>query len=685
MAAIGFGKKLVISSVGIILLTILIIAGVNFYQSKKNFLAKGKAGIQSVSQVLTDTINLQYSLQKAKLESDMGMLASEVRAAGKITEVSTRFADIEARNVSGGGAEALKLPKLVAGFKFITDNYELVDKVGKMTDSELMVFQLAGDKLVKVSTNKTTPEGKRDIGLYYGADSDVYGVASSDTAQIVLGGKGAEATIQLFSPFRNELEDRKAGAFCISRRILTPELESLVKEITVNGKGYAFISDAQGNIITHPDKSYANVNVKTFEGGEAVAKTQKGFVSYKYKGDLFYAYVTYFKPWNLYITVAVSQAELMAGVNSQILGSSAMSGAVALVLGLLIISLINRQLMASMTGMSGMAKAVAEGDFQHSFTYEAKDAIRDTVEAMNGMVTNLAQMIRDLNTGVGTLRSASGELNTIADQMSDGAEASLEKVNSVASAAEEMSVNMDSVAAAMEQASTNIETVSNGTGQVRSSIEDVAKNSVRTREITAKAVGQARQTSERVQHLGRAAEQITKVTETIATISSQTNLLALNATIEAARAGEAGKGFAVVANEIKDLAGQTAAATEDIGQNIREIQEQIQGAVEEIQSISTIVHEIDGFVNEAAEAIEVQSVTTGEIAENISQVSMGIQEVNENVSQSSGVSSQVAQDVTGVLESTRQINAFSDQVKEKAEILAGVMQQLAAMTEKFKI
>ena len=685
MAAIGFGKKLYISSVGIILLTIFIIAGVNFYQTKKSFLAKGKAGIQSVSDVLSETIHLQYNVQKAKLASDMGMVKSKVRSSGKITFVTTRVAEIDARDIAGGGPVHLSLPKMVAGLKFMTDDYAILDNLGQFSDSELMFFQLAEDKLVKVSTSAPAIDGKRPIGLFYGEDSSAYKAIAAEKDAMVLGGSGHAATITLFSPFKDGFEGTLAGAFAISRPVLTPELSSLVKKITVNGKGYAFISDAAGNILTHPDKAYTGVNITDFQGGDALGKTREGFVSYEYKGDLFYAYVTHFEPWNLTFTVAVSQAELMAGVNAQILGSAAMSGAIALVLGLLIIALMNRQFMASMNGMADMAKAVATGDFKHSFAYEAKDAIHDTVDAMNGMVAELAQMIRDLNGGVGTLSEASGELNTIADQMSEGAQTSVDTVNSVASAAEEMSVNMDSVAAAMEEAATNIETVSQGTGHVRASIEDVAKNSVRTQDITAKAVDQARQTSERVQHLGRAAEQINKVTETIATISSQTNLLALNATIEAARAGEAGKGFAVVANEIKDLAGQTAAATEDIGENIRAIQDQIKGAVTEIQSISSTVHEINGFVSEASKAIEAQSATTGEIAENISQVSLGIHEVNENVAQSSGAAGQVARDITGVLEATRRINAFSDQVKEKAGILTGVMEQLAAMTKKFNL
>lgn len=685
MAKIGFGKKLYISSLGIILLTIFIIASVNFYQTKRSFLAKGKAGIQNVSDVLLNTIEVQYTLQKAKLGSDLGMLETESKSNGNAMVIQARTTDMDTFNVLTRETAKSTIPKLIFGLKFVTGEYEIVDKVGQFSDSEIMFYQLFDDKLIKVSTSAKGKDGSRLTGGYYPPSTVHYkSVITGDSIQL-LSGKGRDKTLLLISPFRDAVDEKIVGAFGIQKSILTPDLENLVKKITVSGNGYAFLNDADGKILTHPDKAYHKMSVKDFIGGETILTTKTGFISYEHGENLFYGYVNYFKPWDLYLTVAVSEAELMAGINKQILSSVGVSGAIALVIGALIIGVMNRQLMNNMNGMATMAKEVAHGNFRYSFTYDAKDAIHDTVDAMNNMATELGQMIRELNSGVETLSTASGELNQISDEMSQGADTSVAKVNTVASASEEMSVNMDSVAAAMEEASTNVETVSTGTSQMRASIEEVAKNSAHTRDITQKAVEQAKQASERVRALGKAAEEIDKVTDTINAISSQTNLLALNATIEAARAGEAGKGFAVVANEIKDLAGQTAGATEDIAGNIKEIQTQIKGAVTEIQDISAIIHEINTFVNEAAAAIDIQSATTGEIAENISQVSLGIQEVNENVAQSSEVSSQVAQEISGVLETSQQISAFSSDLKQKAKILNEVMVRLGAMTEKFQI
>ena len=685
MKHIGFGKKLYISSLGMILLTILIITLVNFYQTKKRFLSKGKAGIQNVSDVLLKAVETQYNFQKNKLNSDLGMLITESESAGKIMLVQSRTADIDGIDVHSGEKTRFTLPKLIFGLKFVTGEYGIVDKAGQFSNSEIAVYQMFEEKLIKVSTNVKNQDDTRPVGTYFSASDPEYTAMTAESPYLFLSGSGRDKTLQILSPFKAAIENTVVGAYNVSSAIFTEDLAGLVKKINVSGHGYSFVNDASGKILIHPDTAYSDINIDTFDGGDAIIQTKNGFISYRHNDQKYYGYVNYFEPWDLYFTVAVSEPELMAGINRQILTSAGISGAIALILGGLIMGVMNRQLMNNMNGMATLAREVAKGNFNHTFTYKAKDAIHDTVDSMNEMTAELAQMIRELNSGVDTLSTASEELNRISDQMSIGAETSVNKINTVASAAEEMSVNMESVAAAMEEASTNVGIVASGTGQMSDSIEKVARNSTHTREITNKAVEQAKQTSERVRQLGMAAEEINKVTETINNISSQTNLLALNATIEAARAGKAGKGFAVVATEIKALAGQTATATEDIAKNIKEIQDQINGAVTEIQGISGIIHEINTFVNEAASAIEVQSATTNEISENISQVSLGIQEVNENISQSSTVSGQVADDISGVLATSEEINHFSSDVKKKAATLNSVMVRLKNMTKKFQI
>ncbi len=685
MLNVGFDKKLIIGSAGIIILTIIIIGFVNFYQSTNSFLSKGQTSIQNVSDVLLKTIELKYNLQKEKLESELGALMTEAEAAGSIMIVDVEPVEMEIHDFYSKSKISATIPKMIFGLEFVTDDYIVVDKVSKGSSSDIAVYQMHEGKLVKVSTNIKNEDESRPIGEYFGSGTKPYQAIAEDKPFVLLSQINGEMAMQLLRPFKDTREGSIIGAYSVSSKILTKDLVSLIGKVTVGGSGYSFVSDLSGKILIHPDSDYLSLNTVDFEDGKNMLNEKSGPAAYGHKNKSYYAYVNYFKPWELYFNVAVSGDDLMAGVQKQIITSSAISGALALAIGMFIIWLMNKQLMKSMKGMAKMAKEVAQGNFNYKFSYEANDAIKDTVDSMNEMVEGLADMIKEVNDGVHTLSLASGELSEISDKMSDGAQTTVTKVNTVASAAEEMSVNMDSVAAAMEQASTNVEIVAGGTNDMSTNIDKVSENSRHTMEITRNAVDQAQLTSERVSKLGKAAEEINNVTDTINSISSQTNLLALNATIEAARAGEAGKGFAVVANEIKELAGQTAGATEDIAENIQTIQDQIGGAVHEIQEISEIINQIDGFVNEASSAIELQSSTTNEIAENIGQVSVGIKEVNVNVNQSSEVSGHVAQEISDVLAGSQEINNFSSTVKEKAELLKNVSVQLDLMTDKFQI
>jgi methyl-accepting chemotaxis protein len=213
----------------------------------------------------------------------------------------------------------------------------------------------------------------------------------------------------------------------------------------------------------------------------------------------------------------------------------------------------------------------------------------------------------------------------------------------------------------------------------------VNNNVSKARSITMDAVGQTEHATSQVDELGVSAKKIFTVVETITDISSQVNLLALNATIEAARAGEAGKGFAVVANEIKDLASQTAEASNAIKERVAGIQTSTDGTITEISNITRVVTQINEIVSTIATAVEEQSATTKEIAENVSQASLGIGEVNENIAQGSVASQGVSEEISVVTQSAAQMTNSSSQVKTKANDLSGLAGKLSEMMGKFKV
>ncbi len=335
------------------------------------------------------------------------------------------------------------------------------------------------------------------------------------------------------------------------------------------------------------------------------------------------------------------------------------------------------------TGLKNIASG--EGDLTQRLEIKSQDELGELSTWFNKFIERLNDIIVDIGANAETVTSASGELLSVSEQMSEGAENLSGKANTVAAASEEMSSNMNSVAAASEQAATNIGLVSDSASQMQSSLGEVAANCDNARRISEDATTQVDKAAQRVTLLGNAAKDISKVTEVITDIAEQTNLLALNATIEAARAGEAGRGFAVVAGEIKNLAGQTANATKDIKEKIAGIQNSTDDTVVDVNKISEVISDVNKIVVNIASAIEEQSSIATEVAENIGQASTGIVEVNGNVSQSSQVSSEISKDISGVNSVAEDMSDRSTRMNQSATDLSDLSSKLRDMISVFKV
>jgi methyl-accepting chemotaxis protein len=314
-----------------------------------------------------------------------------------------------------------------------------------------------------------------------------------------------------------------------------------------------------------------------------------------------------------------------------------------------------------------------------------KDEVGDLARSTQELAKNLRTMIGEVGSGAETLAMASGEMTNLADTLSTGSKEVASLANTVAAAAEESSANTTSVAAAMEQTTTNLTSVASATEEMSATVGEIASNAEKARSISGEATEQAQAISAMMKDLGRAAQDIGKVTETITSISAQTNLLALNATIEAARAGAAGKGFAVVANEIKELAQQTAAATEDIKSKISGIQASTGGAMGDIEKIAHVIKEVGDIVASIAAAIEEQSTVTKDVATNIAQASTGVKDANERVSQTASVSQGIAKDIANVNSTAATLVSGAESVRGGASELTGLAGQLKDRVAQFKI
>lgn len=233
------------------------------------------------------------------------------------------------------------------------------------------------------------------------------------------------------------------------------------------------------------------------------------------------------------------------------------------------------------------------------------------------VITKKVQTEHAVTQNATQLASAAEELTAVSTQMGATAEETAHQASTVAAASEQVTRNVQAVAAAAEELAT--------------SVHEIAKSATDSARVAQSAVHLAQQANDTVSKLGESSEEIGKVIKVITAIAQQTNLLALNATIEAARAGEAGKGFAVVANEVKELAKETARATEDIGRRIDTIQTHTGAAVTAITEVSGIINQINDISNTIAGAVEEQSATTNEITRNMAEASRGTLDIAQNV------------------------------------------------------
>ncbi len=441
------------------------------------------------------------------------------------------------------------------------------------------------------------------------------------------------------------------------------------------GKNFSGVADARGFLFT------ADVLPRALRDGSATVTYQWQRAGESEPIDKL-SYYGHFKPWGVIMVTGVYIDDLRAELAAAAWQLLVKGTLIVLLLGVVTMFLV-RSIIRPLHALNGDMRTLAAGNTEIAIR---EVALRDEVGMMarslvvlrDGLVERealAAAQARDQDVRVRRAqqldRLAStfeADISVLAGEMS-GAASAMERTSTTMSRviAHTTEQSVGAVAAA-EQTSANVQTVAAATEELAASIREIATQVMRSSQISRRAAEEAQRTDTIVKTLAVTAERIGGVIAVINSIARQTDLLALNATIEAARAGQAGRGFAVVASEVKELASQTARATDEVGNQIAAIQAETRQAVIAIDAIGGIINEVDSIATGIAAAMEEQGVATEEIARNVQEAAQGTLSVNGAITQMRHATTDVEASSVHVLGSAQSLgrtsNALSMTVSE---------------------
>ncbi|MBU3181751.1 methyl-accepting chemotaxis protein [Clostridium psychrophilum] len=480
------------------------------------------------------------------------------------------------------------------------------------------------------------------------------------------------------------------------------KLTTLVQRMStkkVGTTGYVFISDINGNIVSHPQKSLIGTNAASKLLIWNKAKSgNKGFIQYNYNGD---------KKFGVYATNKVTGWKLISTLNESELSSDTNSilhstFLIMLIMGLIsvIMSLIlSKGIDYNIRKLKEVFAKASNGDLTVSITASTKDEFKDLATSFNSMMKNMSGIMNRVTISSKTVSETSTTLANMSDEVTSSITEVSSTIEQVSIGATEQAQNAQDGALAMNDLLNRLDKVSvnsNEMYKISSDTKNLGSKGLSMIDTLIEKSNKTKLSTKEVEHIvqdmNESTKQIDSISETLVNITTQTNLLSLNASIESARAGESGKGFAVVAGEIRKLSEQSKSSTEEIKKIISSIQKKSDAAVSAIKSTKTIVNEQDLAVNqtknifsEILNSIEVMITKVDEVKLSIIDINEKKQSIVSEIENISSISEQTASSSQQVTASTEEITATMEEFTKHSIKLQLLAEQLEREIREFKI
>ncbi|MCP2093309.1 MULTISPECIES: methyl-accepting chemotaxis protein [Actinosynnema] len=705
---LGLGHRLLALSIGTVIATAGVLVVVGAWQSDK-FSTAAAGNVAELIQTDTDHVTSGVSTLtrtageaiQESVNSSMNVANAELAQRGGLRLDGSSTTSWKAVNQLTQEATDVTLPRAEVSGTWLGQNRDqsaptpLVDDIRSMVSATVTVFQKMDDKgdLLRVATNVPNKAGERAIGTYIpataqdGTPNAVAKAINSGTSYRGVAKVVDTWYIAAYDPIKNANGDVIGALYVgIPQDKAIAQLSQAISDTTVGANGrvtvYSTSAADKGRIIastggkdvgtTNPDATDAN-GVKYVD--EIVSKaTSLG------AGQVFNAIyqlpgldgepaaasptnVVYYGPYQWAIAVSSYGPDSAGAIEEVEQGRSAMLwafvvAAVLIAAAAALVALIwARRMTARLRGLTSALTALSERDLTVQAKVGGNDEIGEMGTALNTAVGELRELMSGISEASLRVEETSRNVSSTGAKLSDSASSAAEQTSNAAEAAAEVT--------------RNVQTVAHSSTEMGSAIAEISRNTQAAAATAHDSVERTRQASDVIAELSAASAEITDVVRTISSIAEQTNLLALNATIEAARAGDAGKGFAVVAGEVKDLAQETARATEDVSRRVEAINSGTTRAIESIAAITTAIDSVNESQSAIAAAVEEQSATTDE--------------VNRSISLASDHSSQIAvrlNQVSSTVESTRDAVRMS---ADAAEELSGTARQLTDLVGRFTL